>query len=84
MDAYNQILKNVTERKGAEHFMGVTVQPMIDPNSYELLIGATSDTQLGPGPYWRLSSSGGPGARCREGGKGTDLEGPKWLLAHED
>ena len=48
-EAFNTIKKNVTEKKGAEHFGGVTVQPMIKKSdAYELIIGSTSDAQFGP------------------------------------
>lgn len=47
--AFNSILENVTARSGAEHFQGVTVQPMISlKDSYELIIGSTIDPQFGP------------------------------------
>ena len=38
----------VTERHGAEHFQGVTVQPMVKLDGYELIIGSSLDTQFGP------------------------------------
>ena len=31
-----------------EHFSGVTVQPMIKPDGYELIIGSSIDPQFGP------------------------------------
>eukprot|EP00708_Paratrimastix_pyriformis_P001702 GAFH01000314.1.p1 GENE.GAFH01000314.1~~GAFH01000314.1.p1 ORF type:complete len:909 (-),score=408.74 GAFH01000314.1:147-2516(-) len=46
--AWEQILANVTAKKGAEHFQGVAVQAQISSKSYELLLGATCDAQLGP------------------------------------
>ncbi len=46
--AYQQIQQSVTERAGAEHFQGVTVQPMIKMEGYELIVGSTIDEQLGP------------------------------------
>ena len=33
---------------GHEHFQGVTVQPMVKVEGYELIIGSSLDTQLGP------------------------------------
>ncbi len=36
------------ERHGAEHFQGVTVQPMIKLDGYELIIGSSLDAQFGP------------------------------------
>lgn len=47
--AYEQIQQTVTEKVGAEHFLGVTVQPMLNPDgSYELIIGSSLDPQFGP------------------------------------
>jgi acetyltransferase len=47
--AYDKIQQNVTEKAGAEHFLGVTVQPMLNPDgSYELIIGSSLDAQFGP------------------------------------
>lgn len=46
--AFNRIQQSVTEKVGAEHFMGVTVQPMIKLDGYELIIGSSEDPQFGP------------------------------------
>ncbi len=46
--AFHDIQKSVAEKKGAEHFQGVTVQPMIKQQGYELIIGASLDPQFGP------------------------------------
>lgn len=47
--AYADIQSAVTAKAGAEHFQGVTVQPMIDRDrSYELIIGSSVDDQFGP------------------------------------
>ncbi|HXF61595.1 MAG TPA: bifunctional acetate--CoA ligase family protein/GNAT family N-acetyltransferase, partial [Caldilineaceae bacterium] len=46
--AYETIRTAVSERAGAEHFQGVTVQPMIKLDGYELIIGSSQDVQLGP------------------------------------
>jgi acetyltransferase len=46
--AYAGIRTAVTERRGAEHFEGVTVQPMIDWSGYELILGSSIDAQFGP------------------------------------
>jgi acetyltransferase len=47
--AYGVIAHAVTEKVGAEHFLGVTVQPMVNLNQgYELIIGSTLDPQFGP------------------------------------
>jgi acetyltransferase len=46
--AFNSIKSSVTEKAGAEHFLGVTVQPMIKMEGYELIIGSSIDPQFGP------------------------------------
>lgn len=46
--AFNAINHSVTEKAGAEHFLGVTVQPMIKMEGYELIIGSSIDPQFGP------------------------------------
>jgi acetyltransferase len=46
--AYHAIESAVRERAGAEHFQGVTVQPMIKLDGYELIIGSSLDSQFGP------------------------------------
>ncbi|MEM0979416.1 MAG: bifunctional acetate--CoA ligase family protein/GNAT family N-acetyltransferase [Cyanobacteria bacterium P01_H01_bin.58] len=47
--AYAAIASSVTEKAGAEHFQGVTVQPMIAlSQGYELIIGSSLDIQFGP------------------------------------
>ncbi|MGE3315182.1 MAG: GNAT family N-acetyltransferase, partial [Planctomycetaceae bacterium] len=38
----------VAARHGREHFQGVTVQPMVDLNGYELILGSKTDEQFGP------------------------------------
>ncbi|MBS0630145.1 MAG: bifunctional acetate--CoA ligase family protein/GNAT family N-acetyltransferase [Verrucomicrobia bacterium] len=45
---FTQIKNSVTEKAGAEHFLGVTVQKMIKLEGYELIIGSTIDAQFGP------------------------------------
>jgi acetyltransferase len=46
---FDQIAATVATRVGAEHFQGVTVQPMIHlSDSYELIIGSSIDLQFGP------------------------------------
>jgi acetyltransferase len=47
-EAFKAIQKSVTEKVGAEHFLGVTVQPMIKVEGYELIIGSSIDPQFGP------------------------------------
>ena len=47
--AWRRIQTSVTEKVGAEHFQGVTVQPMIKiGDGYELIIGSSLDAQFGP------------------------------------
>ncbi len=46
--AYRAIQASVTEKAGAEHFAGVTVQPMVKRDGYELILGSTIDAQFGP------------------------------------
>ena len=47
--AYRAILASVTAKVGAQHFQGVTVQPMVKlKDAYELIIGASLDPQFGP------------------------------------
>jgi acetyltransferase len=46
--AYELIKTTVGERVGPEHFQGVTVQPMIKLDGYELIIGSSQDSQFGP------------------------------------
>ncbi len=46
--AWRQIRASVTERAGAEHFQGVTVQPMIKLEGYEVIVGSSIDPQFGP------------------------------------
>jgi acetyltransferase len=46
--AYRSIQESVTRATGAEHFLGVTVQPMVRPDGYELILGSSIDSQFGP------------------------------------
>ncbi len=46
--AYRQIQTNVAEKAGSQHFQGVTVQPMIRTDGYELILGSSEDPQFGP------------------------------------
>ena len=46
--AFQGIKQAVTEKAGAEHFQGVTVQPMAKLDGYELIIGSSLDSQFGP------------------------------------
>ena len=46
--AFRAIESSVCERTGAEHFQGVSVQPMIKLDGYELIIGSSLDPEFGP------------------------------------
>ncbi|WP_263971789.1 bifunctional acetate--CoA ligase family protein/GNAT family N-acetyltransferase [Leptolyngbya ohadii] len=46
--AYRAIEQSVTQKMGAEHFQGVTVQPMLRLEGYELILGSSLDPQFGP------------------------------------
>lgn len=46
--AYQTILESVTRAVGPEHFLGVTVQPMVPAEGYELILGSSLDSQFGP------------------------------------
>jgi acetyltransferase len=46
--AWRTIESTVSEKAGAQHFLGVTVQPMIRLDGYELIVGSSVDPQFGP------------------------------------
>jgi acetyltransferase len=46
--AWRAIQNAVVEKAGEEHFLGVTVQPMIKTDGYELILGSSIDPQFGP------------------------------------
>lgn len=46
--AYQFINSSVSEQVGAGHFGGVTVQPMVKLEGYELILGSSVDAQFGP------------------------------------
>jgi acetyltransferase len=46
--AWRAIETAVSQKAGQEHFLGVTVQPMIKLEGYELIIGSSIDPQFGP------------------------------------
>lgn len=46
--AFQNIRESVTKKAGAEHFQGVTVQPMAPRDGYELILGSSVDAQFGP------------------------------------
>ena len=48
VEAFEKIRDSVTAKAGAEHFEGVTIQPMINWTGYELIVGSTPDPQFGP------------------------------------
>ena len=47
-EAFAGIARSVRESVGAEHFLGVTVQPMVRSEGYELILGSSIDAQFGP------------------------------------
>ena len=47
-NAYTAIQTSVAAKVGAEHFLGVTVQPMSKVDGYELILGSSIDSQFGP------------------------------------
>lgn len=46
--AFEGIKASVAERAGEGHFLGVTVQPMLRLDGYEIIIGSSIDPQFGP------------------------------------
>jgi acetyltransferase len=46
--AFDEIRDSVARLKGVEHFQGVTVQPMLSNEGYEIILGSSLDAQLGP------------------------------------
>jgi acetyltransferase len=46
--AYQAIQASVTAKKGQNTFLGVSVQPMIRLQGYELILGSSVDSQFGP------------------------------------
>jgi len=46
--AFRSIQTSVAEKAGAQHFAGVTVQPMVRRDGYELILGSAIDPQFGP------------------------------------
>ena len=46
--AWNAIDSSVRDKAGPGHFQGVTVQPMVSRDGYELIIGSSIDPQFGP------------------------------------
>jgi acetyltransferase len=46
--AWATIETSVREKAGPGHFQGVTVQPMVSRDGYELIIGSSIDPQFGP------------------------------------
>src|SRR5262249_48179073 len=47
-EAYRSIQRSVTAKVGTDKFSGVTVQPMVKLNGYELILGSSVDPQFGP------------------------------------
>ncbi|MGB3632934.1 MAG: bifunctional acetate--CoA ligase family protein/GNAT family N-acetyltransferase [Rubrobacteraceae bacterium] len=47
-EAFEQMEESIQENFGEEHFSGVTVQPMVSLEGYELILGSSLDPQFGP------------------------------------
>ena len=47
-DAVREAFEGIRARVAAEDFLGVTVQPMVRLDGYELILGASADAQFGP------------------------------------
>ncbi len=46
--AFQKIASSVEEKVGPGHFNGVTVQPMVKLDGYEIILGSSIDPQFGP------------------------------------
>ena len=46
--AWHAIEASVSEKAGRQHFLGVTVQPMVQRDGCELILGSSVDPQFGP------------------------------------
>ena len=46
--AYTSIAESVESKAGTRSFLGVTVQPMVKAEGYELILGSSIDAQFGP------------------------------------
>ena len=46
--AFQAIESSVAKQAGPDHFLGVTVQPMVRLEGYELILGSSIDPQFGP------------------------------------
>jgi acetyltransferase len=46
--AFGEIREGVSKAAGEQHFQGVTVQPMVRLDGYEIIIGSSLDPQFGP------------------------------------
>ena len=47
-ESYRAIQASVLEKAGSGHFLGVSVQPMVALDGYEIIVGSTTDPQFGP------------------------------------
>ncbi|MBX9599938.1 MAG: bifunctional acetate--CoA ligase family protein/GNAT family N-acetyltransferase [Bryobacteraceae bacterium] len=46
--AFDRIRRSVEQKAGPGHFQGVSVQPMVKLDGYELIVGSSADPQFGP------------------------------------
>ncbi len=47
-NAFSKILEVIAKSHGQQHFQGVTVQPMVPFDGYDLILGSSLDPQFGP------------------------------------
>ena len=52
--AFSQMEASIRQNFGEDHFSGVTVQPMVSLEGYELILGSSLDPQFGPVVALRL------------------------------
>ena len=80
--AYRAIESGVGEKAGPQHFQGVTVQPMVKVEGYELIVGSSVDAQFGPvilfgsgGQLVEVYRRPGPGAPAAQFHAGDENDG---------
>ena len=69
--AFGEIETSVREKAGPDAFLGVTVQPMMQAQGYELILGSSVDAQFGP---VMLFGSGGQLVEVYRDRAGAELE----------
>lgn len=48
LKAYKEIYQTIKNHRGLKHFLGVTVQPMVKLDGYEVILGSSIDPLFGP------------------------------------